>query len=263
MSEFTRDLLNSLQPPGIVWTPNSGSDSDKLTEGKAENIDPVLEYLSGLSKIRDPLQTQILEELEREYGISKNDSLTIDQRRAFLNSYIYGSAGNGTADDLQRRFADAGFDLLVHTNDPATDPLVILSQQFQMVAGGQNAYAGREDAFARRVGGELIVNGDKFTERPLYTVVAGGQNAYAGRSDFFAGAFDELQTLPIEYPVPSNPNDWPFIFFLGGPATRDIDGKITSIDQIIEPKELRQEFLKILLRYKPLHTWCVSVVNFI
>lgn len=262
MSKLTRDVLNSLLPKGSVWTPFTNSDLDKFLEGQADNYDQVLNRILDLSNIRNPELTPILEELEREYGISKNESLTEAQRRAFLNSYIFGSQGNGTPDDMEQRLQDAGFDVQVHTNDPAQDPQVILDQQFKMYAGGPNAYAGRPDAFARRVGGELIVNGDKYRQSPMYKSVAGGSSAYAGNASMFAGSFEETETLKIEYPVPTNPADWPLLWYVGGDATRDIDGKITSIEQILQPEELRNEFLKIILRYKPLHTWCISVVEF-
>jgi len=263
MSEFTRQILDSLLPSGAVWSPKFEGDLDKYLDGQADNYDPILTFLRSLSEIRNPSTTPLLEELEREYGLAKNDSLTEAQRRAFLESFIFGAEDSGTPEDLERRLQDAGFDVFVYANDPAQDPLVILDQAFRMVAGGSNAFAGRQDAFARRQGGELIVNGDKFKQVPDYLTTAGGPNSSAGNSSFIAGKFDEVTSVKIEYVVPSNPGDWPLIFFIGGPATFDIDGKILAIENIIQPAELRNEFLKIILRYKPLYTWGVSVVDFV
>ena len=263
MSELTRKIIDSLMPGGSAWAIKSDSDSDKIMDAEALNIDNPKDFLALLARIRDPQLTPFLDELEREFGISKDDSLTEQQRRDFLTSYVFGGSGSGTIDDMRRRLEEAGFDVQVYANDPAQNPAVLTDEQFAMVAGGANAYAGREDAFARRIGGELIVNGDKFKERPLYTSVAGGQFAYAGNQNFLAGLFEELQTVKIDYPIPTNTGDWPLVFFVGGDATYDVNGKITSIEQIVQPAELRQAYLKIILRYKPLHTWCISFVNFV
>lgn len=263
MSVFTRKIINALMPEGIVWTPKFDGDLDKYLDGQSDNYDSILAFLRQLSKIRDPLTTPLLEELEREYGLSKNDSLTEDERRAFLQSFVFNSEDSGTPEDLERRLQDAGFDVFVYANDPAQDPAVILDQAFQMVAGGPNAYAGRADAFAKREGGELIVNGDKFKQVPDYITVANGGTAFAGNASFKAGVFNSIRSVKIEYVIPTDPGDWPLLFFIGGAVTRDIDGKIIGIEKVLQPKELRNEFLKIILRYKPLYTWGVSVVDFI
>ena len=263
MSNLFRKIINSLLPEGAVWTVAEDSDLDKYLDAQADNYDDIFKTLSDLSKIRDPLLTPLLEELEREYGISLNENLTEQQRRDFLFAFAFASDEGGTREELQERLQEAGFAVQVHANDPAIDPLILIDQVFRMVAGGQNAFAGREDAFARREGGELIVNGDKFKEVPDWLSVAGGPNSSAGNASLVAGRFNELIKTKIIYQIPADPGDWPLIFFIGGDATRDIDGKITAVDTIIEPAELRQEFLKIILKYKPLHTWAVSVVDFI
>lgn len=246
-----------------MWTVEKGSDFDKYLDGKSDNYDPVVDFLSLLSKIRDPLKTPLLEELEREYGISKNENLTEAQRRAFLREFAFSSDEKGTREVLEEKLNNSGFSVQVYANDPAVDPQVVLDQAFKMVAGGANAYAGRVDAFARRQGGELIVNGDKFKEVPKYLSIADGQFSYAGNNSMFAGSFNTLESVKIEYPVPTNPADWPFIVFIGGDATFNMDGKITYIEPILQPQELRNEYLDIILKYKPLHVWIVSVVDFV
>lgn len=262
MSLFTKKIILSLLPKGAIWNPAIGNDFDKFIEAYATNVDAVREILSKLSMIRDPLRTQFLDELEKEYGVLKNDSFTEAKRRSYLKAYITSGSGNGTVDDLQDIFTEAGFDVFVYQNDPAIDPDILISKQFKMVAGGFNAYAGRDDAFARLIGGELIVNGDQFIERPDYTVVANSQYAYAGNQNFVAGVFEDLVKIKIEYQVPTNPSDWPFVFFIGGQATFDIDGKITAIERAVVPLQQRNEFLNLIYRYKPLFTWAVSLVDF-
>ena len=262
MSETIKKTILSMLPDGSAWTVAIGKDLDKFYSGKAASYQDIYDLLLSLSNIRNPQLTPVLDDLEREYGISINSALTETQRRDYLDSIVYGGKRVVSPLELQNRLQQAGFNVMVHSNDPAIDPQTILDRSFRMVCGGANAYAGRPDAFARRTGGELIVNGDKFFQRPNYTVVCGGANAYAGNASFSAGRFDGFDTIQIQHPVPTNPGDWPLVFFIGGAATRDMDGRITSIDAISAPSQLRQEFLKIVLKYKPLYTWCVSVVDF-
>lgn len=263
MSDLTKKILISLLPPGSAWVPSSGGDYDKLLDAFAENVDNPREFISQLSAIRDPLTTPLLDELEKEFGVTKNENLTEEQRRNYLNSLVFPSEENGTDDDLQSRLQSAGFDVQVHVNDPATDPAILLENSFQMVAGGANAYAGRQDAYARRVGGELIVNGDQFLQVPNYIAAAGNQNIVAGNQNAAAGVFDGINLEKIEYKIPTDPADWPLIFYVGGDVTRDMNGFITSLETVILPIEIREEFLQLILKYKPLHTWAVSTVNFV
>ncbi len=263
MSKLTKNTLISLLPPGSAWNPVKGGDFDNFLEAFADSIDNPKDFLARLSDIRNPLTTPLLDELEIEFGVTKNTNLTEVERRQYLNSLIFPSDENGTDDDLQSRLQGAGFNVQVHTNDPATDPAILLDNSFQMVAGGGNAYAGRPDAYARRVGGELIVNGDQYIQRPNYIAAAGNQNIVAGNQNANAGVFDGLILIEIQYRIPTDPGDWPLLFYLGGDVTRDGGGFITALETVILPIEIREEFLQLVLKYKPLHTWAISTVNFI
>ncbi len=153
MSDLTRAMLDDFLPPGPVWEPEELAEFDLLLEGIADNMEVVRVFLSTLSEIRNPNLTIILADLEREYGIPTNLLLSESTRRTRLAELVFGVDGNGTEDDLQTALRNAGFDVFVYQNDPAVDPAIFLEQDFQMVAGGGNAFAGRADAFAGKVGG--------------------------------------------------------------------------------------------------------------
>lgn len=218
-SRIGRAMIDDLLPPGPLWEPEDVGDFDHLLDGMADNIEAVIIFLSTLSDIRNPKKTIILDDLEREYGVPTNALLSEATRRLRLTELIYGAVGNGTEDDLQPALRDVGFDVYVYQNDPAVDPATFLDQQFQMVAAGGNAYAGRSDAFAARTGGELLVNGDVFLTSRIFTSVA-GSGFYAG-TGHGAGEYEDLLITKQEYPVPTDSDDWPFVFFVGGLATRD------------------------------------------
>jgi len=137
-----------------------------------------------------------------------------------------------------------------------------LATVYQMVAGGFNAYAGRTDAFAGSSGGELVVIGDIYTNNNLYLAHAG--NMWAGNAKSVAGYFEVSLSEKIIFPIPTDQNSWPFVFFVGGNATRDgITGVLTAIERVNIANERRAELLRIILKFKPMFTWCGLLVNYI
>lgn len=260
MSDLTRAMLDDTLPPGPIWEPEDDGDFDLLLDGIADNLEAQRLFMSTLSDIRNPLKTTMLSDLEREYGIPTNLLISEATRRIRLAELVYGRSSNGTEDDLQTALRNLGFDVYVYQNDPAVDPAIFLSQAFQMVAGGGNAYAGRADAFAGRAGGELLVNGAIFTTTKVYTSGA-GSGFYAG-TGHGAGEYDDLIIEKIEYTIPTDPDDWPLVFFVGGAVTRDGSGALLTIDNATVDGTREDEFKSIILRYKPLHSWAALIVTF-
>jgi hypothetical protein len=257
-----KEVLTSLLPPGDFWKQKEGGQLDQLYDATGDMIDESIAQARSNADIRDPLKTPILDDLEREYGILPNPTLTEQQRRIQLNAKKHQGAGSGTADDLQRALDASGFDLLVHKNDPAVDPAIFLIENFQMVAGGDNAYAGRPDAYAGLLGGYLLVNGQVFDQFPAYTMQAGGDFAYAGNGNAIAGRFDGLKKIPVEYDIPTDPSEWGFVFFVGGAATRDGSGFLTNIEQGFVPVSRQAELEKIILSIKPLYSWAGMIITY-
>ena len=259
-----RAAINSLFPDGVLWRPEPGKEFDELLDAFAGSSNVIRSFLNNLADVRNPFKTPLLEDLEREYGILTDLRLTEETRRLQLASIIYASEGTGADDDLQQVLNDAGFDVFVYQNSPdgpAVDPAIFLDQAFIMVAGGGNAYAGRADAFAGRIGGELLVNGEFFTTLPDYEVVAG--NLYAGAGGV-AGFFNDVITTKKEYLIPVDPDVWPGVFFVGGPATFDGGtGEILTIETADIPNEREQLFKRLILRKKGLYTWGALVVTYV
>jgi len=257
---ISRAVLDNLLPPG--WDVKSDSDLDLLLDGLADNKEPIRIFLNKLSKIRNPQKTVFLSDLEKEYGLMTRTNLTEQVRRDRLEVRAYERGGTGSKDNLQTALTRAGFIIQVHENSPAVDPAIFLTQAFQMVAGDPvNAFAGDPNAYCGQVGGELLVNGPIYNQRPLYLMEAGGTpTSYAGDPLAYAGYYLELIKVPTAYEVPTVPGDWPLVFFVGGDATRNIDGELTDIEVAEIPIERKEEFQTIILRYKPVHTWAGLIV---
>jgi hypothetical protein len=259
MSNLMRRTIDTILPKGAAWSPAPSGGFDKFLDGLAACWETIRSWLSGLNCIRDPHCTPFLADLEREYGVLPNDSLTEEQRRAALSPLVFNRDSTGAWDELQAALQDAGFDVQVHENSPAVDPAIFLDQAFQMVADGAASFAGNQDAFAGRVGGELLVNGDIFKTTRSFEVTAG--NLYAGDGQS-AGEYTDLIREKIEYPIPTDPNDWPMVFFVGGDATRDGSGALTDIELANVPSELESDFKRIILKYKPIHSWAGLIVTY-
>lgn len=260
MPSLMRSVIDTLIPPGSAWRVSVGEDWDNLYDGIADSWESVRSFLGDLDCVRDPSCTTVLTDLEKEYGVFTNPALTEQQRRDQLMPIVFNRSFNGGLDNLEDALQEAGFDVQVHSNSPAVDPAIFLDQSFQMVAAGAAAFAGNEDAFAGKIGGELLVNGEIFTTRKIVTSVAG--TFYAGDGTT-AGEYTDLERTEITYNIPTDPNDWPFVFFVGGDATRDGTGALTEIQLANVPASQEQEFKRIILKFKPIHSWAGLIIDFV
>ena len=265
MSDLLKAVMTALLPDGATWDIRPNGDFDKLLDGQAENFDFIRDFLDGLAVIRSPDKTPILTDLEKEYGILTNFNLSDSVRRLQLSSRVFTRGITGSDDNMQAALNDAAFIVQVHENSPAVDPSIFLDDVFQMVAGGDNAFAGRTDAVAGRLGGELVVNGDIFSQKLLIDMHAASPFAFAGNSKAVAGQFSSasLITEQIVPPIPVDPDAWPMIFFVGGDAIRDgVTGELLEIAPAQVPIERREELRRVILKYKPMHSWCGLIIEF-
>lgn len=258
-----RKAINSLLPKGAFWQPKPGGQFDQYLDGKSEMWLEVKNDLAELAYIREPQLTPVLDDLERELGFVKNDLLTEQERRDQLDAFIYETEGNGDLDTLQNTLIRAGFDLQVHANNPAIDPSIILDQAFRMWADSPTAFAGHQDALAGRTGGDLLVNGNLFKQTPAIIMNAGSSVAYAGHQDAVAGRFDNYDQFKKDYFIPTDSRRWPFVFFVGGDATRNATtGALEKIDFAPIPENRRNDLDRLILKIKPLFTWAGMVINY-
>jgi len=233
------EFVQSLLPKGALWKPRPpkggytfvvtksgeyvvtkdgkyvviGNDEDRvgflqlLISGIGDNAESLNQSLQALAYIRDPMLTPILSDLEKEYGIITDETKPEEDRRIYLRGIKYARAGLGDLDYLQTALQNAGFDVQVHANNLATNPL-----QF---------YGG--------YGGILIVNkSSDETEDPAGMAIT---------------------------------QRWNYTFFVGGDATRSEDGQIISIDRVLLTPDEQKAMAKIILKHKPLHSWCVAIVT--
>ena len=255
-------IIKSALPKGQAWSPTPDGNYDKILQATGEIILNICTRMGNARYVRTPNKTFILDDLEREFGILKNNNLSESERRIILDAKKNQPPGGGTASDLQIALDNAGFNLQVHKNNPSVDPALFLTQNFQMVAGGDNAYAGEPTAYAGLLGGELLVNGSVFEQFEAYISQANGASMFAGNTNAISGRFDGLRREPIEYTIPTDPDTWGFVFFVGGDATRDVDGKLTKIEQGEVEQTRKEELLRLILSIKPIFSWAGLIITF-
>lgn len=232
MPNFMRRFLDLAYPKGPEHEPKEDGSMSAFRDATAENINTIRTDVKNTAFIRTPDKTPLLPDLEREYGKTVDENLTVSDRIKLLKVDRYKKATTANDDDLQALLDTAGFDLNVYNNSPdgpAVDPDLFLDSLFQMQAQDTNYFAGNDDAYAGFIGGNFLVN-----ER---------------RSS-------------IAYAIPTDPDLWPFIFFVGGDATFAGDGSLLTIDQGSVPNEQRKQLENIILKFKPLFTWCGLIVTF-
>jgi 6-phosphogluconolactonase (cycloisomerase 2 family)/uncharacterized protein YmfQ (DUF2313 family) len=167
---FTRMMLNDTLPPGSLWEPKDDGDLDLLLEGMSINHESARVLLDKLSDVRNPnlVDSDMLSDLEREYGIPLHPTLTEAVRRQRLARLAYQRAGNGSITDMQGALDAAGFDVTVYENDPAVDPAEILAANWDINTG---AYAGK----AKVVSSEDTLMNDIFFKPDGLTMFLVGQ----------------------------------------------------------------------------------------
>jgi hypothetical protein len=283
------EIIEELLPDGPIWTPAPGEGLDQFIEGMAAGEVTVYDFLKQLAFVRDPYLTAVLSALEREYGIVPNTALSETFRRLYLAAIKYSRVGNGDRDFMQDKLHQAGFtNVFVYENSPRVNPANFFGGPFLMYAGDTLSQAGEVGAVAGGFEGELLVNGDLFLSIIDYLTRAGDTLSQAGEPEMQAGNFAGTIREPITYELPVDTVYWPAVFFVGGPATFAPDtgaemyagdtlsqagepaaqaglfnGQLTAIDFADIPNERRDQFRRLILKIKPLHSWAVLVVNYV
>jgi hypothetical protein len=259
-----RSVHDALMPTGPAWEPSPGGKYDRLLDGFADNAQAVLDGLESLAYVRNPRKVpkELLPDLEREYGITPDDTIPDEDRKGGLAVTVK-TRPSSRVRALQEALDKAGFGangygLTVTPNGtPASDPLPIVDESFVLTAHEfPSVYAaGTSIAYAGERGGYYLVNGDRFNHRPVYPGAGTGMVARDFPSKSCAGYYEGYTGYENEYTAPIPQAYWPFVFFLGGSVTRNADGSIASVEYITVPIGRRQELHRIILRVKPLHTF--------
>ncbi|MCK5218425.1 hypothetical protein KAR10_02810 [bacterium] len=221
--------IKLLLPDGSIWNIEEDGDLDLFLLGIDDSHDTDMSALEALADTRNPLKTPLLEDLEKEFGLQLNSSLTDDERRDRLLGEKTDNNSTATDEWLQDALRKRGFDdIFVHPNNPPVDPRIFLNNVGGIYCDGDTAFCDHEEAVCSGEFefGELVVNGLPLSDRPEF------------------------------YEVPDKSGYWGSIFFVGGAAVRDsVTDALLSIDVVEVDASRRKELRKEILKYKPIFSW--------
>lgn len=201
--DFSKAVLESLFPKGASWDIITDEDLDLLLDGIAKEGGIIEEFLLGLSQLRKPLETSLLPDLEKEFGVFSDDNLTETLRRQKLQVDVFATDRSGSEEAMQNVLSISGFSVTVYQNNPAVDPALF--------------------------SGELLTN----------------------------------RTTP-EFSVPTDSTTWPMIFFVAGTVVRSpVNDEITTLNAATVDADREEEFKRLILKHKPLHTWAYLNITYV
>lgn len=260
--QFFRRVYIAIMPEGKIWEAEYEADFDKFLAALSISKVDLAQFLAGLSATRLPASTKLLDDLEQEFGILPLSSWTEEKRRENLSESIQHTWDLKTAEDMESALRAVGFDVYVHVNDPPVDPEKFLFEAFVAICGSPTAYCGGPEAYCGGIGGYLLVNGELIFDQILYTTYCGASNALCGSDQAYCGSFSGVEQDIKQYDIPTDPGYWKLFFFVGGPATRDIDGYLETIEEAPIPYNRRYEFRDLVLKYKPVHAWGGLIIRY-
>lgn len=235
---FILATIKALLPDGSAWNIAPGGDLDDFFEAAAENWLEAYNAANLVGEVRNPFETNLLEELERDFGFLQNSDLSEETRRKQLAAVKYENTDQrNSSDDAQNFLNSASFDVQVHANDPAVSPLLFP--------------------------GDVLLNKTLNQVFPQYLMQCAGSIAFCGHQDAVCGRFNNFIFLDFEHEPPPETELWPFIYFVGGAATRDGNGALTSIAPADVPLNRKDKFIEFILSAKPWFDWAVLIINYV
>ena len=235
---FILATIKALLPDGSAWNIAQGEDLDDFLEAASENWLEAYNAANLVGEVRNPFETNLLEELERDFGFLQNPELSEETRRKQLAAVKYENTDQrNSSDDVQNFLNAASFDVQVHHNDPAVDPALFP--------------------------GDILLNGGLYVSQAEYLMQCGGAEAFCGHQNAVCGYFETFIFIDFEHELPVDPDVWPFIYFVGGAATRDGLGALTSIAPADVPLNRKDKFIEFILSAKPWFDWAVLIINYV
>jgi hypothetical protein len=115
------------------------------------------------------------------------------------------------------------------------------------------------------VNGQLVVNGQQYQNAGAVLGCGAGiwcHPIYPGiYNNNECGSYVYAIQLLAQFGPPQDAGRFGLVFFVGGNATYDAAGRILTITNCNVPTARVQELATLILRYKPLHTWCALLMN--
>jgi hypothetical protein len=260
VSNISRAVIDAIMPKGSAWFPAVGKGLDLFLDGSADNIEIIKNALNDLSTIQIAELTQYIEDLEKEYGLLFDASLSEATRRNRIKNAKTDNQGYGTDWDMQAKLRRAGFDnIFVYQNDPTIDINQFLGNTANVTCGDPEATCGNPGATCSSTGGLLVVNGDIFFNQSTFFYKVPTQEYWD--NVFFVGGEATFGLVERADVTCGNPSST-----CGNPSatcgSKFERSEITDIEEAEISSGRRDELIRLIVKYKPIHSWAALRVNF-
>lgn len=239
MTSLWLRVFQHLLPNGRAWRITHEKTLREYFKGLSGLPEDVKAYFDAIFNDLDPYKTRALEEWEDQFGFTRS-LLTDAQRRARLDA-AWKSTGGQSPRYIQDALQSAGFDVYVHDWwVPDTDPPVARDPREVLHDGGELAYEMQDAAPDAQDGDPKAQDGGRLQPigyplvNKLYELVGG-----------------EIER--IDYATPSDPDLWPYFFYIGG----EVYGEGASV-----PQSRRDEFEDLCLKICPAQLWLGLIVTY-
>lgn len=216
-----------------------------------------------------PATTTQLSEWEAQLGLM-NTGLSEAARRTRLEG-TWSALGGQDPFYIQETLRNSGFDVYVHEAwelprpEPSgtpifRNPLLYLRSDATVITyivecGEALAECGEalaECGESLDPQGYVLVNKIVFSE-PDFVVACGESDAECGEPEAEAGNYVGFVFSPVVYPIPADPNTYPYYLYIGGTNF----GELATVDS-----NRRDEFEDLALKIAPTHVWLGMLVNY-
>ena len=250
------DALKILMPNGKAFNFPYGLDIQKLHLALCKEPERLVIYGDAIRDAGNPgtIPDDFICEWEAFLGLRCDSTLTMEQRhQRIIGRYV--SVGGQAKDYVKNVLNQAGFDVYVYENIPSEGQKTYTCLMGDKYLG--DALCGE---FSDRIDprtipdGTLIVGSPDYTLEKVYVATMGG--AYLGDTVMGGlGDFQGARLIETVYSIPADSTRYIFFWFIAGS-----NGYFDTVDLPIERKN---DFVELILKIKPAHTWCVANINWI
>lgn len=229
------NIFKHLLPRAKAWSLTINKRLRQFFDGLSTQGSDFKNYIDLVWLDIFPSTTRYIENWETIFNLP-DSGLTEQERRDRLDAR-WKAEGRQDPKYIQDTLRNAGFDVYVHEWwDPASLPSIVKRDPTAVVTG---------DSY-------MLVNieyGTDFIDNAL----CGEAVMYCGEQAAICGNVTAGDWKIIEYAPPPDPNDWPFVYYIGGatfPNTATI------------PASRKTEFEKLLLSISPTQQWIGMLVRY-
>lgn len=224
-------ILQHLLPRSKAWTIVVDKILRQFFAGLAGFFEDIKTFFDDRYDDHHPQRTQQLDLWEEQFGLVRGTNLTEQQRRDRLEA-IWKAVGRQDPRYIEDTLRGAGFDVYVHEWwVPGSNPPIVRDPNAYAIQTLVNKIKVRQDVHVQC--GEALAQ-------------SGEPNAQCG--NILGSAFADKV-----YPVPSDPNVYPYFYYIGGQTFPNV---------ATVPLDRKEEFEDLVLRIGPLQLWVGLLIHY-